>query len=155
MTGSCAMNGIIPKSFLMVEDNREFCKLARHILGSSGLPLTFECCHSIADVAHMLRGRQVGSVMVLLDLSLDGDDGVDVLRMIRADTELHNTPVVVLTGSNHHENIQRCYSMGCDGFLTKPLPTDQRGVADLLGSIFRNLYLFWPVYARRAIEGKA
>lgn len=58
--------------------------------------------------------------LVLLDLNLPGKDGHDVLREIRADTNLRSIPVVVLTSSSEDRDINSAYSLGANAYVTKP-----------------------------------
>ena len=63
--------------------------------------------------------------LVLLDLKLPKIDGLDVLRRIRADERTRYTPVVVLTSSDHEEDVVRSYGLGANGFVRKPVDYDQ------------------------------
>ena len=59
--------------------------------------------------------------IILLDLNLPGTDGKEVLRMIKADSELQKIPVVVLTTSNAERDIEQCYEMGANSYVQKPV----------------------------------
>lgn len=58
--------------------------------------------------------------LVLLDLSLPGKDGHDVLAEIRADGDLSATPVVILTSSHEPADVNEAYQGGCNAYVTKP-----------------------------------
>jgi CheY-like chemotaxis protein len=58
--------------------------------------------------------------VILLDLALPGMDGFAVLRWVRAQPQLADVPVVVLTGLQSAQNLERAYSLGANSFLTKP-----------------------------------
>jgi len=62
--------------------------------------------------------------LVLLDLNMPRMDGRQVLRRIRADSDLRRIPVVVLTTSKQEEDIIRSYNLGCNSFITKPVNLD-------------------------------
>ncbi len=74
--------------------------------------------------------RQNGSAhaarpdLVLLDLNLPGISGLDVLTEMKADSELQDIPVVVLTSSALEEDIQETYRRQAAAFVTKPLGLD-------------------------------
>jgi CheY-like chemotaxis protein len=62
-----------------------------------------------------------GPALVLLDLNLPDMSGTDILARIKADESLHRTPVVVLTTTDDKREIQRCYDLGCNVYITKPV----------------------------------
>jgi CheY-like chemotaxis protein len=62
-----------------------------------------------------------GPALVLLDLNLPDMSGVDILATIKSDEKLRRTPVVVLTTTDDKTEIQRCYDLGCNVYITKPV----------------------------------
>ena len=58
---------------------------------------------------------------MLLDLNLPDMSGTDILARIKADEQLKRTPVVVLTTTDDKVEIQRCYDLGCNVYITKPV----------------------------------
>ena len=63
-----------------------------------------------------------GPSMILLDLNLPDMSGTDILTRIKAETSpLRRTPVVVLTTTDDKIEIQRCYDLGCNVYITKPV----------------------------------
>ena len=62
-----------------------------------------------------------GPALVLLDLNLPDMSGIDILTRIKADETLRRTPVVVLTTTDDKVEIQRCYDLGCNVYITKPV----------------------------------
>jgi len=74
--------------------------------------------------------------MLLLDIRMPKVDGVEVLRQIKADPELKKMPVLMLTTTDDPREIEKCYSLGCSCYITKPL--DYKQFADTL----RRLGLF-------------
>jgi CheY-like chemotaxis protein len=77
--------------------------------------------------------------LILLDLNLPDMTGVDILTKIKANEHLKRVPVVVLTTTDDQREIQRCYDLGANVYITKPVDYD--GFA---GAI-RNLGLFFSV----------
>jgi CheY-like chemotaxis protein len=59
--------------------------------------------------------------LILLDLNMPKKDGREALREIKADPELRQIPVVVLTTSKAEEDIYRTYDLGASSFITKPV----------------------------------
>ena len=64
---------------------------------------------------------QNGPALILLDLNLPDMSGTDILTRIKGDGPLKRTPVVVLTTTDDKVEIQRCYDLGCNVYITKPV----------------------------------
>src|ERR1700761_1196658 len=79
------------------------------------------------------------SLLVLLDLNLPDMTGVDILTKIKANPHLKRSPVVVLTTTDDQREIQRCYDLGANVYITKPV--DYEGFANAI----RQLGLFFSV----------
>jgi CheY-like chemotaxis protein len=59
--------------------------------------------------------------MILLDLNLPDMSGVDILKRVKADERFRRAPVIVLTTTDDKQEIERCYDLGCNVYITKPL----------------------------------
>lgn len=63
-----------------------------------------------------------GPALILLDLNLPDMSGTDILARVKAEgSALKRTPVVVLTTTDDKVEIQRCYDLGCNVYITKPV----------------------------------
>lgn len=71
------------------------------------------------------RERSPLPFMLLLDLKMPGIDGFEVLRWVRAHTELKRLLVVVLTSSNLQSDVDRAYDLGANSYLVKPVAFDE------------------------------
>ncbi|MEO3998923.1 response regulator [Mesorhizobium sp. CAU 1732] len=81
-------------------------------------------------------GRQL---LVLLDLNLPDMTGVDILEKVKGNMHTKRSPVVVLTTTDDEREIQRCYDLGANVYITKPV--DYEGFANAI----RQLGLFFSV----------
>lgn len=63
--------------------------------------------------------------LILLDLNMPGHDGKYVLEKIKSDVDTKSIPVVVLTTSSHPADIEHCYALGVNTFITKPVDLKQ------------------------------
>lgn len=61
------------------------------------------------------------SLLVLLDLNLPAVDGFQVLERVKSDDRTRHIPVIVVTTSDDTRDVSKCYRLGCNVFLTKPL----------------------------------
>jgi CheY-like chemotaxis protein len=59
--------------------------------------------------------------LVLLDLNMPKMDGREVLSAIKGDERLRSIPVVVLTTSGEEMDVMKCYSLGANCYITKPV----------------------------------
>jgi CheY-like chemotaxis protein len=64
-------------------------------------------------------------MLVLLDLNLPVIDGYTVLKRIKADERTRRIPVVVLTTTDNPQEIERCFELGCNMYITKPIASEQ------------------------------
>ena len=63
------------------------------------------------------KGRPL---LILLDLNLPDMTGTDILKRLKENEHLRSVPVVVLTTTDDKFEIQRCYDLGCNVYITKP-----------------------------------
>jgi CheY-like chemotaxis protein len=52
-------------------------------------------------------------------------DGIEVLKRIKANEKLRSLPVIMLTTTNDPREIQGCYNLGCNCYITKPVQYEQ------------------------------
>jgi len=71
------------------------------------------------------RDTRLMPQVILLDLKLPKIDGLEVLRRLRDDDRTKHLPIVVFTSSNEQEDIVKSYELGADGYIRKPVESDQ------------------------------
>ncbi len=131
---------------LLVEDNihdaeltiREFKK---HHLANA--------CYHAKDGAEALDfifatgrfegSRNIGSPpkLVLLDIQMPKVNGIEVLEKIKTDERTKSTPVVILTSSKEDPDIQKCYQLGANSYIVKPVNFENFAAA------IKNIGLYW------------
>jgi CheY-like chemotaxis protein len=77
--------------------------------------------------------------LLLLDIRMPGLDGVEVLRRMKADERLKTIPVIMLTTTDDPREIEHCYKLGCNNYLTKPVGFEK------FAEVVRRLGLFLQV----------
>ncbi len=60
-------------------------------------------------------------LVILLDLNLPVLDGYQVLKIIKNDERTRQIPVVILTTTNNPAEVAKCYELGCNVYVTKPV----------------------------------
>lgn len=62
--------------------------------------------------------------LILLDLKMPRIDGMEVLERLKGDEKTKSIPIVVLTSSNEDPDIERCYQLGVNSYIVKPVGFD-------------------------------
>jgi CheY-like chemotaxis protein len=75
--------------------------------------------------------------IILLDLNMPRMDGREALKVIKADPNLQDIPIVVFTTSQAEEDIYRLYKLGVNSFITKPVTFES------LISVMKTLGKYW------------
>lgn len=83
--------------------------------------------------------REGNPVVVMLDLKLPKVDGFEVLGRLKSEPNLRVVPVVVLTSSREERDLTRCYELGTNAYVVKPI--DFHEFVDAI----KNLGLFWAI----------
>jgi DNA-binding response OmpR family regulator len=60
-------------------------------------------------------------MLILLDLNLPDMSGVDILAKVKSNAHTKRSPVIVLTTTDDQREIQRCYDLGANVYITKPV----------------------------------
>ena len=63
--------------------------------------------------------------VILLDLKMPKVDGIEVLKRIKVDEFTKKIPVVMLTSSKENPDIEKCYQLGANSYIQKPIDFDQ------------------------------
>jgi CheY-like chemotaxis protein len=61
------------------------------------------------------------SYLLLLDINMPGLNGVEVLRRVKSHPNLKSIPVVMLTTTDDPREVEQCYKLGCNLYITKPV----------------------------------
>ncbi len=64
-------------------------------------------------------------LIVLLDLNLQGIDGYQILQKIKSSPRTCHIPVIILTTTDDQHEARRCYDLGCNAYITKPIDYEQ------------------------------
>jgi CheY-like chemotaxis protein len=120
------MNAPQTVNIVMIEDDEGHARLIEKNIRRAGI--NNEIRHFVDGTAALdyLFNDPAGPVhggpaLILLDLNLPDMSGTSILEKVKGDAKLHRTPVVVLTTTDDKVEIQRCYDLGCNVYITKPV----------------------------------
>jgi len=135
-----------PVTIIMIEDDEGHARLIERNIRRSGVnndivPFT----NGTAAVNYLFGRDGTGlehkgrALLILLDLNLPDMTGIDILRWVKENRYLKTAPVVVLTTTDDSQEIKRCYDLGCNVYITKPVNYDS------FANAIRHLGLFFSI----------
>ncbi len=141
---------------LLIEDNMNDGMLAQHVFHKQNMA---DQVHVVRDGAEALEyifctgayaeRLLVNPKLILLDLTLPLESGIEVLRQIRGDVRTRLIPVVVLSSSNEERDVFETYSLGANSYIVKPADFDQ------FSRIAKQLAYYWLLLNRQPIVVKS
>jgi CheY-like chemotaxis protein len=106
----------------VVEDSAEDTEAIARAIGRSHPDVSAEFFPSGSAVLRLLDEPATPLPrMMLLDLNMPGESGLDVIRHIRAQPRLAGLVLVVFTSSENQDEADACYAAGADSYIYKPL----------------------------------
>lgn len=136
----------MPVKIVMIEDDEGHARLIERNIRRSGVNNEIVPFTNGTDAMEFLLGKdQSGNahkgeaLLILLDLNLPDMTGIDILKRVKETPNLKATPVVVLTTTDDAQEIKRCYELGCNVYITKPVNYDN------FANAIRQLGLFFSV----------
>lgn len=137
-------------TILIVDDDEGHAILIRENLESAGMLNRIEHFRDGQAVLDFFAKRPapIESYVVLLDIRMPKVDGIEVLRRLRADSELKALPIIMLTTTDDVRDVRRCHQLGCSGYIQKPVDYDRFAEAIRRIGLFVPLLLVPEVGAR-------
>jgi CheY-like chemotaxis protein len=119
----------LSQPILLVEDSPEDFETTKRAFQRSGLRNPLMRCADGDEALDYLfrRGNYADPAtsprpgVILLDLNLPGTDGREVLSEIKANPQVQQIPVVVLTTSRDDRDVEACYRAGASSYIQKPV----------------------------------
>ena len=117
---------------LLIDDDPDFCALIGRLLGNAGYAMRI-ATNREEIVAELTKAALPD--LVLLDVNLPGTNGFEILRKMKQAPALKATPVIMMTAEASRESVMRGLVGGADGYLTKPLKSENllKAVRTVLG----------------------
>ncbi|MDZ4808992.1 MAG: response regulator [Bacteroidota bacterium] len=132
---------------LLVEDSIDDATLTIRALTKSGFTnklfhvkdgaeaLDFIYCKGL----YAVRKSKEYPKMILLDLKMPKVTGMEVLEKIKSDQHLKSIPVVILTSSKEDPDVKKCYALGANSYIVKPVDSDN------FFSAIKEIGLYWMI----------
>jgi CheY-like chemotaxis protein len=115
-------------AILLVEDDPGHARLIEKNLRRSGISNELVTVSDGQQALDYLHGEgdyagtgRASPLLVLLDLNLPVLDGYQVLKRMKADERTKRIPVIILTTTDDTREVSRCYDLGCNVYITKPV----------------------------------
>lgn len=134
------------RTILLAEDNPQDVELTVEALAEHNLANHVVVVRDGVDAMEYLRyegkfkTRAKGNpAVLLLDIKMPRMDGIEVLAAIRGDEKLKAIPVVMLTSSREEPDLKRCYELGVNAYVVKPVD-----FKDFLEAV-KHIGIFWAI----------
>lgn len=73
--------------------------------------------------------------LIVLDLNMPKVNGIEFLKILKANSNLNYIPIIVMSTSNNRNDIKKCYEIGVSGYMIKPLHYEdyKNKISNLIG----------------------
>lgn len=107
-------------TILIIEDNRDNITTIKAILGKRYITLEAED----GELGYeMIKNEKPD--LVLLDISLPGKDGFEIVKLVRENDMISNTPVIAVTAKAMKDDKEKIIASGCNAYISKPIDDDE------------------------------
>jgi CheY-like chemotaxis protein len=134
------------RTILLAEDNPKDVELTLEALSEHNLANQVTVARDGVEAMEFLHcegkyklRKQGNPAVVLLDIKMPRMDGMEVLHAIRSDPTLKTIPVVILTSSREEPDLKKCYELGANAYVVKPVD-----FTDFIEAV-RQVGIFWAV----------
>ena len=134
------------RKILLAEDNPKDVELTIEALSEHNLANHVVVVKDGVEAMEYLRyegnykqRKQGNPAVLLLDIKMPRMDGIEVLKAIRSDDKLKTIPVVILTSSREEPDLKKCYELGVNAYVVKPV-----NFKDFIEAI-KQIGIFWAL----------
>lgn len=109
------------KKILLVDDSHTFLMYVGLLLKRLGFAVI--PAEDGVELLALLKLRSPD--LVMMDVEMPLMDGLKALKYIKEDKDISHIPVVIVTADSSTATVEKCMSLGCSGYLTKPIKIDR------------------------------
>lgn len=132
---------------VFVDDNMDDATLTLHALRKGGLTNTIihlkdgaeALSYIYAEGIYASRNKSQHPKVILLDLKMPKVSGIEVLEKLKSDPEFKTIPIVILTSSKEDPDVKKCYELGVNSYIVKPVESENFFTA------IKELGFFWMI----------
>jgi len=142
------------KKILLVEDNLPDIELTLEALSERNLANRVVVVRDgVGAMNYLLCEGEFANrepenpAVILLDIKMPRMDGIEVLQAVKTDSKLKSIPVVMLTSSREEPDLKRCYELGVNAYVVKPV-----NFKDFFEAA-KNIGVFWALINELPAEG--
>ena len=141
------------KTILLAEDNPNDVELTiealkEHCLANNVVAVSdgVEALEYLRYEGNFKQRKKGMPAVLLLDIKMPRMDGIEVLQSIRSDDQLKMLPVVMLTSSREEPDLEKCYALGVNAYVVKPV-----NFKDFIDAV-RHIGIFWALLNEQPIK---
>lgn len=112
-------------TILLVDDDESHVELARINIERAGVTnpvIHFSSGHRVLEfLSNEIHPDNKNRFVMLLDINMPGMNGHQVLDQVKNDERTQNIPVIMLTTATSDREVERCYALGCNMYMVKPV----------------------------------
>ena len=134
------------RTILLAEDNPKDVELTLEALSEHNLANHVVVVKDGVEAMEYLRyegnfkqRKHENPAVLLLDIKMPRMDGIEVLKAVRSDDKLKTIPVVILTSSREEPDLKKCYELGVNAYVVKPV-----NFKDFIEAV-KQIGIFWAL----------
>lgn len=143
------------KTILLVEDNPEDVELtiealSEYKLANNVVPVSdgVQAMEYLLCEGEYINRKKGNPAVIILDIKMPRMDGMEALKAIRNNEELKQIPVVMLTSSREDPDLKKCYALGANAYVVKPVDSGE------FNGAVKNIGIFWAVLNEQPPKNK-
>jgi CheY-like chemotaxis protein len=135
---------------LFAEDSADDAMLTMRALKKSGFANKVHHVKDGAEALDFIYGKEKYAdrdikkhpKLILLDLKMPKMSGMEVLEALKSDPNFKSIPIVILTSSKEDPDIQKCYALGANSYIAKPVESDN------FFQVIKEIGLYWMILSQ-------
>lgn len=107
------------RTIFMLDDDADESMIVQSALEELGENVQLRWFYNFEDLCKSLEASKALPNMLLLDINLPGETGIECLRELKNHATFRTIPVIMYTNSDYKENIRQCFKLGATAYVKK------------------------------------